>query len=458
MPKDPWIPVGTEIGKGVAGRLLQAGVGWQIYSDSRSGGRVLVLEEELAAIAVRDGFLSDDALSRLDAAPASYSALICGNEHQLSAVDRCASPSNAADALSFAAALRRSRELAHGESLANGIFIEKYSAILPITGRDASDDSVVLGRYLTGGVPISVTDRRRTASILSWLPPQMLDRICQTAGIIANAVPDSDGASKETTSGRLFALPGRPDLEMFFREHVIDIVENAPRYAKLGILFPGAIALFGPPGSGKTFAVDRLVDFLGWPRFEISSGSVGSPYIHETGRKVADIFERAAESAPAVLVIDEMEAFLTDRSASDGMGTHHVEEVAEFLRRIPEAAKQQVLVVAMTNRIDTIDAAILRRGRFDHVIEVGMASATEIRALLDDMLAALPHEPDVDTTVLAGKLDGRPLADVAFVLREAARMTARDGSSSISNARLMQAVAAAVPRSDTTTDRPRIGF
>src|SRR3546814_16081302 len=72
------------------------------------------------------------------------------------------------------------------------------------------------------------------------------------------------------------------------------------------------------------------------------------------------------ENAPSVLVIDEMEAFLADREM--GSGHHRVEEVAEFLRRIPEAVKNEVLIIAMTNRIDMIDPAITRRGRFDHAI------------------------------------------------------------------------------------------
>src|SRR3546814_20855033 len=100
------------------------------------------------------------------------------------------------------------------------------------------------------------------------------------------------------------------------------------------------------------------------------------------------------ENAPSVLVIDEMEAFLADREM--GSGHHRVEEVAEFLRRIPEAVKNEVLIIAMTNRIDMIDPAIQRRGRFDHVIKVDFASEIEVQSLLDKMLSALPKELDVD--------------------------------------------------------------
>src|SRR5258708_14737727 len=114
------------------------------------------------------------------------------------------------------------------------------------------------------------------------------------------------------------------------------------------------MGLHGPAGWGKTFAVERLVEHLGWPSFQIDASSVASPYIHETSRKISEVFKSAAKSAPSVLVIDEMEAFLAKRDM--GSGHHRVEEVAEFLRRIPEAASSEVLIVSMTNRLDRTDS------------------------------------------------------------------------------------------------------
>jgi cell division protease FtsH len=108
------------------------------------------------------------------------------------------------------------------------------------------------------------------------------------------------------------------------------------------------------------------------------------------------MFEKAMQNAPSVLVIDEMEAFLADRETGGGGSHHRVEEVAEFLRRIPEAAKNEVLIVAMTNRVEMIDSAIMRRGRFDHVIKVDYANEDEVLALLGKLLATLPKDKTVD--------------------------------------------------------------
>ena len=246
-------------------------------------------------------------------------------------------------------------------------------------------------------------------------------------------------------------------MEEFFNEHVVDIVRNQERYAALGVGFPSAIVLHGPPGCGKTFAVEQLVDFLGWPSFQIDASSVASPYIHETSKKVAEVFEKAMKSAPSVLVIDEMEAFLADREAGSGSSHHRVEEVAEFLRRIPEAAKNEVLIVGMTNRIEMIDPAIMRRGRFDHVIQVELATEDEVSQLLSKLLSELPTTSDVDAAPLAKGLAGRPLSDVAFVVREGARLAARAGKSMIEQPFLLAALNSSPSRAESAPSR-RIGF
>jgi predicted Ser/Thr protein kinase len=179
----------------------------------------------------------------------------------------------------------------------------------------------------------------------------------------AIAEPEQPQPPEEPVVAKVFKLPGRPQLEEFFNEHVIDIIFNPEKYQAVGINFPSAIVLHGPPGCGKTYAVERLVEYIDWPVYTIDSNSVGSPYIHETSKKISDVFAKAINDAPSIIVIDEMESFLSDRRSGSSLGLHHVEEVAEFLRRIPDAIKNKVLIIAMTNLIEMIDPAILRRGR-----------------------------------------------------------------------------------------------
>jgi SpoVK/Ycf46/Vps4 family AAA+-type ATPase len=253
-------------------------------------------------------------------------------------------------------------------------------------------------------------------------------------------------------------LSGRPELEDFINEHIVDIIENKARYKALGIGFPSAVILHGPPGCGKTFAVERLVEYLDWPSFQIEASSVASPYIHETSKKVAELFESAIKAAPSVLVIDEMEAFLADRQMGAGSSHHRVEEVAEFLRRIPEAIQSEVLVIAMTNRIEMIDPAILRRGRFDHIVKVDRASREEVLELLESLVNKLPQDGDIDVASLASKLEGKPLSDVAYVVRESARMAARAGRDMLIQEDLENAASQSLERDEEEEPHRRIGF
>ena len=400
-------------------------------------------------------------------------SLSSGPDQMLYPVWDSRSPNNKNEALAFAQALKATRAMDKDSALQDAIYVERFSRLLPthsISSRIADD--VVLGYWLTGGVPVSVTSRRRLQQMLSWMSPAQLTEVVTAAGLEIGAVgiapptaaeqkgkarTESRGTIPHTDSlgGAAFALPGRLQLETFFTEHIIDIVRNRERYCALGIGFPSAIVLHGPPGCGKTFAVERLIDFLGWPGFQIESSSIASPYIHETSRKIAEVFDKAMKSAPSVLVIDEMDAFLADRQM--GSGHHRVEEVAEFLRRIPEATKNEVLVIAMTNRIEMIDPAILRRGRFDHVVRVDYASAAEVRSLLENLLSNIPKGQDVDTSVLANALAGRPLSDVAFVVREGARLAARSGKSQLDRESLIKAMQS-TPAHEQRDSSRRIGF
>jgi SpoVK/Ycf46/Vps4 family AAA+-type ATPase len=118
-----------------------------------------------------------------------------------------------------------------------------------------------------------------------------------------------------------------------------------------------------------------------------------------------------------------------------------------------------VLIIAMTNRIEMIDPAIQRRGRFDHVIKVDFASEVEVLSLLDKLLSSLPKESDVDSKPLAKELAGRPLSDVSFVVREGARLAARSGKEKLDQDSLLSALRASPARErEGGEPKRRIGF
>jgi cell division protease FtsH len=469
MALDSWLPVGHVLPSGERSRLPVAeGRNWQIV-ETEDLGRTLIVQPELASRWTDSGVLEPGHMQSFKFGDRLLHAISSRRNVLLCPVSQSRSPNTKSEAMAFATAMKETRKRDPDSGFQDAVYVQRFSRLLPTYSISPKEsDDVVLGFWLTGGVPVSVRAGRRIEQMLSWLGPEALGEIVRAAGLAtvnSEAVRDKgdvqeDAVSTITSEGRTgqtgnFQLPGRPDLEAFFNEHIIDIVTHRERYKALGIDFPAAVVLHGPPGCGKTFAVEQLVDFLGWPSFQVDASSIASPYIHETSKKIAGLFDSAIKSAPSVLVIDEMDAFLSDRQS--GSGHHRVEEVAEFLRRIPEATKNDVLIIAMTNRLDMIDPAILRRGRFDHVIQVNYASVAEVHALLEKFLGDVPSEPDVDPVGLAKTLAGRPLSDVAFVVREGARLAARAGRAKLDAASLAAALRS-TPARNRADEGHRIGF
>lgn len=478
MALESWLPVGFNLPDGAKVRVaLFEGLDWQIH-ETMGGGRSLVVQDSLAQHWIESGLIDEGTLEAFQFGDHQLRAISSAPSQTLCPVSEGRSPDNKSEAMAFALAIKATRDIDGESALQDALYVEKITRLLPtysISSR--AGDDVVLGYWLTGGANIPATSFRRLRQSMSWLGAGHLKDVVQAAGFeVSEIIPlerkhaapvgktEAIAAEKveevkraEPEPNKVFELAGRPELAAFFNEHIVDIILHRDRYKALGIEFPSAVILHGPPGCGKTFAVDRLVDFLGWPSFQIDASSVASPYIHETSKKVAQVFDKAMENAPSVLVIDEMEAFLADREM--GSSHHRVEEVAEFLRRIPEAVKNDVLIIAMTNRIEMIDPAIQRRGRFDHVIKVDFASEVEVLALLNKLLSSLPKESDVDAKPLAEELAGRPLSDVSFVVREGARLAARSGKERLDQASLLSAMHSSPARErEGGETKRRIGF
>jgi cell division protease FtsH len=463
---ESWFPRNYKLAENIiVKKVIFSDNDWQIYSCADESS-VLIVKTELANYWCNAGYITSSLLQNCSFAHEQYYFVV-------SPADMCLAPITFnqdiityEDGKSFATALAASRRVDPEVSLSDGIFVERYAKILPIKqDKQNETDDILLGRWLSRGTEIPANSLERMMQLLPTVTENGLVDILQTAHIKTakvqakkNHLTSSTSADFEETIKAPFALPGRTELETFFREHIIDIIENADDYKAMGIDFPSAFILQGPPGCGKTYAVERLIEYLDWPSFFVDSGSIGSPYIHETSKKISAIFDQAIQSAPAVLVIDEMESFLMDRTSSANGNGHHVEEVAEFLRRIPEAAQNHVLVVAMTNMVSTIDPAIRRKGRFDHIIEVGMPSAEEIAAVIQHGLDKVPHDTDINISTISDSLKGHPISDVSFVLREVARITAKAHKKTISNNEFLEVLSSFTKNTNAGQKRRPIGF
>lgn len=477
MAKDLWLPKGMLLEDGSAvGKLQYSGEEWQIF-DTSGSDNMLLASGSLASKWVEAGFLDQALLREVMFGKSTFHALFTSSKFMLAPLASMSPPKSKVDGLALSLALKASRDISEEASFHDAIYVERYSILLPTwTLTPKADDATVLGSWLTGGVNISAESFCRLASLTTRIPKEDLAEFIDAAGFdVPNeyktlikqkskttredrtAEPAGKSSKgKRPADRKKFVLPGRPMLEEFFNDHIIDIITNAEKYKALGVPFPAPIILYGPPGCGKTFAVERLVEYIDWPTFSIDSSSIGSPYIHETSRKISEVFEKAIDAAPSVIVIDEMESFLSNRQTSAESGVHHVEEVAEFLRRIPEALSKNVLIIAMTNMIELIDPAVRRRGRFDHVIQVDMPTKVDVEALLKDLLGKLPAEANLVLEPLLDNLTGHPLSDVAFVVREAARLAAKSDKRIIDQDSLLAAIASLLGHKD---DRKNpIGF
>lgn len=482
MMRERWFPLRHKLpDESALGRLMHAGSDWQIFR-LKGDGRMLVARSALADRWVGSRLIPDTVLQSFAFDDERFKAIASGADQRLEPVSEGGLPDGKAYGLSFALSLSETRKVDAATPLHDAIYAERFSRLLPTwTVSESAADEEVLGRWLTGGVSIPATSLRRLTALLGWLDEDDVRALVEAAGFSASAParpprmsragddsaptetpeqtpapdPQPKGAPSTSRPERKFRLAGRRVLEAFFAEHVIDIVEHPQRYEALGIEFPASVVLHGPPGCGKTFALERLTEYLDWPIFLINSNSVGSPYIHETARKVGAVFDKAIDAAPSLLVIEEMESYLSDRQMHGSTGLHHVEEVGEFLRRIPEAHARHVLIIGTTNRLEMIDPAILRRGRFDHMVEVGMPSADEVAELLAALLRKVPTQGEIDTGEVVKALAGRALSDAAFVVREGARLAARAGKDAL-DAKSLRAALAALPTLEP--EKRPIGF
>lgn len=427
----PWFPIGHKLASGTVGRLRTEGPGYQVLQAQAGDALMLVLAagEPAADDAARIGGASQFAEfefggRRFMTLPMAKSSEPVPLMHWQK---RFGLPTTS-DVRALGEAIAGMRRRAPQAEVASALFVPALEACLRVKDAEAAEDIEQVAAQLLTASQASALDVGSVRGANPWVSADDIAFFLSALGVSELAEPVAPEA---------FALPGRPALEAFFREYVIEPSADPERYQALRVQLPNGILLYGPPGSGKTHAVDTLVAALRRPTFRLDLGEVGSPFIHQTTVAMRHSFEQAKRSAPSLLVLEEIDAVASARGPMSQ--DHKVEELTEILRMIEAAAKNGVLVLATTNRKEALDPAILRTGRFDHSVLVDYPTPEEVELALHGMLKDRPHDP-LDLEEASQALAGRPMSDAAWVLNEAARLTARAKQDRITSHALQQAL------------------
>jgi AAA+ superfamily predicted ATPase len=223
------------------------------------------------------------------------------------------------------------------------------------------------------------------------------------------------------TGQGLDKVAGMHVLKELLRREVVAPIRNPEPYRKYGLTIPNGILLYGPPGCGKTYIARQLAEELGHHFVEIIPSELASPFIHQSVIKIRELFDDAAEHAPAVVFIDEFEALVPSRSSLGGHQQYKSEEVNEFLAHLNSCSEKNIFVIAATNQPDKIDAAVRRTGRLDKLIYVGPPDEEARREMIALHLEGRPVVNGFNLETLAKALACYSASDLRFLVDEAAR-------------------------------------
>jgi cell division protease FtsH len=208
---------------------------------------------------------------------------------------------------------------------------------------------------------------------------------------------------------------------------VVDFLRNPAKYHQLGARLPRGVLLVGPPGTGKTLMARAVAGEAGVPFFSVSASEFVEMFVGVGASRVRDLFDKAKQNAPAIVFVDELDAVGRQRFA--GLGGSNDEREQTLNQMLVEMdgfeTNQEVIVMAATNRPDVLDPALLRPGRFDRQVVVGLPDKSGREAVLNIHTRGLPLAADVDLSSLARGTTGFSGADLANLVNEAALTAAR---------------------------------
>ena len=226
---------------------------------------------------------------------------------------------------------------------------------------------------------------------------------------------------------------------------IVDFLKKPQRYAVLGAKIPRGVLLVGPPGTGKTLLSKAVAGEANVPFFIISGSEFVELFVGAGAARVRDLFEQAKKKAPCIIFIDELDAIGKSRSGSMGVVGGNDEREQTLNQLLTEmdgfnASDKPVIVLAATNQPETLDAALLRPGRFDRQVLVDRPDLSGRRTILDIYGNKVKLDPAVDMESIAAATSGFAGADLANLVNEAALLAARADRKTVTQADLQEAI------------------
>ena len=221
---------------------------------------------------------------------------------------------------------------------------------------------------------------------------------------------------------------------------VVDFLKNPKKYEKLGAKIPRGVLLAGDPGTGKTLMARAVAGEANVPFFSISGSEFAEMFVGVGASRVRDLFSKAKKNSPSIIFIDESDAVAHKRDARGGAGREDEQTLNQILVEMDGFDNESgVIVIAATNRVDMLDKALLRPGRFDRHVDVTLPERKDRLEILKVHFKNKPTEKSVDLEALAAKTAGSSGADLANIANEAAITAAREGHKEITSADVTEA-------------------
>lgn len=215
---------------------------------------------------------------------------------------------------------------------------------------------------------------------------------------------------------------------------IVDFLKKPKKYEALGAKIPRGVLLAGDPGTGKTLMARAVAGEAGVPFFSISGSEFAEMFVGVGASRVRDLFSKAKKNAPSIIFIDEIDAVAHKRDARGGAGREDEQTLNQILVEMDGFDNDTgVIVMAATNRVDMLDRALLRPGRFDRHVNVALPERKDRVEILKVHFKNKPLADDVDLDALAAKTAGSSGADLANIANEAAITAAREGRKQIKN-------------------------